>query len=86
MGEERITMSEFKTVVADFKSDLRKLSEFMMHFNEKVDRGFRSQGEQIALVLEGQTEIKQKLAQKVDRDEFNRLEKRVVRLETKAAR
>ena len=39
---------------------------------------------QVALLHEGQTEIKNSLKQKVDRDEFAALEMRVARLENKA--
>jgi hypothetical protein len=41
--------------------------------------------QEVALLHEGQTEIKGMLNQKVDREEFNKLEKRVVRLEHKRA-
>jgi hypothetical protein len=42
-------------------------------------------GEQLVLLHEGQMEMKAMLSKKVDRDEFNRLEKRVGRLERKTA-
>lgn len=41
--------------------------------------------QQVALLHEGQTEIKNSLKQKVDRDEFARLEMRVAKLENRAA-
>jgi hypothetical protein len=97
--EPKITMTEFKTVIEDFKSEQKKISEYMLHLNNKMDNGFQevqkelgylkgksdSLSEQVALLHEGHTEIKSMLKQKVDRDEFDKLEKRVARLETKVA-
>lgn len=91
-GEPVISMNEFKTVVESFQSDLKKVSEAIQSVQSKMNDGFQymheqfgSLKEQVALLHEGQTEIKNDLKQKVDRDEFGRLELRVARLENKAA-
>jgi uncharacterized phage infection (PIP) family protein YhgE len=122
-----ITLNEFKTVIEGVNSNIKKLSEVMVH-------NFSVVKEQIAVLQEGQTElrsgqavlrkdvtslqegqnalrkdvtslqegqnalrkdvkelqegqveIKNMLSQKVDRSEFTRLEKRVIRLEHKIA-
>jgi methyl-accepting chemotaxis protein len=93
MAEKKVmTLSEFKTVVESFQSDLKKMSEAIQSVQSKVDHGFQymheqftSVKEQVALLHEGQTEIKNELKQKVSRDEFSRLELRVAKLENKAA-
>jgi chromosome segregation ATPase len=135
MSEERgITMSEFKTVVESFRTDMKKVTEVVQHGFARVDERFdkvegrmdrlenrmdRMQGqmnqmqgqvnqvqvqlnqvhervnridgrlesvyEQTGLLLEGQTEMKHELKNKVSYDEFNKLEKRVVRLERRHA-
>jgi chromosome segregation ATPase len=146
--EPRITMTEFKTVVEDFKSERKKMTEFMLHLDQKMDAGFRrmddrfanvdrrfddvskrfndvnkrfddvdkrfndvdkrfddvdkrfddvdrhfgkvdadisSLKQQVALLHEGQTEIKFELRRKADYEDFAKLEKRVARLERKTA-
>jgi regulator of replication initiation timing len=132
MKEERgISMNEFKTVVESFRSDMKKMSEVMMHnFSSirekmgsmaeeigsmkeemgsmKVQTGsmkvqvgsmavqvgsmevqIGSVKEQVGLLHEGQTEIKSELRagwkDKVGYTDFERLEKRVARLEKKIA-
>ncbi len=83
--EGKITMSEFKTVVENFTSQVQKVAEGVMHLSDKLDSEFASVKEQIALLHEGQTEIKIGLKQKIDRDEFSSLERRVTKLENKVA-
>jgi hypothetical protein len=86
MSEEpKITMIEFKIVIEDFKSEQKKMSEHILHLDQRLEAEFRSVKGQIALLHEGQTEIKIGLKQKVDREEFSNLEKRVARLESKIA-
>ena len=51
----------------------------------KVEADIYSLKEQVALLHEGQTEIKNELKQKVGQAEFGRLEMRVAKLENKAA-
>jgi uncharacterized protein YllA (UPF0747 family) len=120
-SEERsITMMQFKSVVEDFKSDLKRITEVMLHefgavktdiqyLKNKVDSHSTqlqylkhnvdshsellqnlkikadSHSEQIALLHEGQTEIKNILKQKPGQDEFGKLEMRVAKLESKVA-
>ncbi len=115
--EGRISMTEFNTVVENFRSDIRKVVEVVNHRFDRVDgrmdglegRMGKMEGnmfvmeghmdkmegnicsmkEQIGLLHEGQTEIKaelkSELKNKVSYAEFEKLEKRVVRLETKVA-
>lgn len=104
MTEERgISMNEFKTVVESFRSDIKKVVEVMNHRFDKVENdihGLKSDvqvlksdmhivKEEIALLHEGQTEIKAELRtslkDKVTYGDFNKLEKRVARLERKSA-
>jgi hypothetical protein len=80
-----ITLSEFKTVVESVESKIKALTEGIGNIQTKIDVGFRSLSEQVAILYEGQTEIKHDLKRKVDRDEFAKLELRVARLENKAA-
>ncbi len=112
-AKQVITMSEFKTVVESFRSDMKKLTEVVNHRFDKVENKIRtmkeqlgvvtmdttvlktdvgtlktdmsSVKEQISLLHEGQAEIKNELKQKVDRNEFGKLEIRVARLESKVA-
>jgi len=101
--EGRISMTEFNTVVENFRSDIKKVVEVVNHRFDRVDgrmdglegRMDKMEGnicsmkEQIGLLHEGQTEIKaelkSELKNKVSYAEFEKLEKRVVRLETKVA-
>ncbi len=111
--EGRITMTEFKTVVEGFRSDIKKVVEAMNHGFEKVGKEMQStrkdiQGlksdnqvlkidvktlktdmhsvkEQIGLLLEGQTEIRAGLKERVTIRDFAKLDKRVTRLEKKIA-
>ncbi len=90
--EPKITMSEFKTVMESIRTDFKGFSESLAAMDTKINAGFQrmdeqftSVREQIALLHEGQTEIKNELKQKVDRQEFSNLEKRVARLESKVA-
>lgn len=93
MSEKKvISMSEFKTVIEGFRSDIKKMSEVMMHEFQvgREDRGamkgqMESVKEQIALLHEGQTTIKSELKEKVAREEFSQLEMRVAKLENKVA-
>ncbi len=114
MNEEgSITMSEFKTVIEGFQSDIKKLAEAtqfgfetmnaefryvkadIRELKEKVDRldvktdqlstKSDSHAEQIALLHEDVTDIKNSLKLKVDREEFAKLEMRVTKLENKVA-
>lgn len=90
MTEERgISMSEFKTVVEFFRSDLKKVVEVMNHRFDKVETDIRTVKQEIALLHEGQTEIKAdlrtSLKERVTYQDFNKLEKRVSRLERKTA-
>jgi hypothetical protein len=92
-------MTEFKTVVEEFKSERKKMTEFMLHLDEKMVSGFQkmdagfhrvttdiaSLKQQVALLHEGQTEIKSELRRKADYEDFAKLEKRVARLERKTA-
>lgn len=80
-----ITLNEFKVVIEDIKTDIRKVTEVMQAEFKIVKSDIRTIKEQIALLHEGQTEIKNNLKQKVDRDEFARLEMRVAKLENRAA-
>jgi hypothetical protein len=84
-AKQVITMSEFKTVVESFRSDMKKLTEVVNHRFDKVENKIRTMKEQISLLHEGQAEIKNELKQKVDRNEFGKLEIRVARLESKVA-
>jgi uncharacterized coiled-coil protein SlyX len=52
---------------------------------DRMEKDHRSMKEQMGLILEVQTEIKTEFKNKVDRDEFSKLEKRVARLERKVA-
>jgi hypothetical protein len=125
--EGKITMTEFKTVVEGFHSEIKKIIEVMQHrFGvvdtkleivgkrldkhdtqfvliqqkfDKIDRRFdqvdqtmgdmqtdiHSIKEQGKLLHEGHVEIKAELKRKVSEDEFEKLEKRVARLESKVA-
>lgn len=142
MTDERgISMSEFKTVVESFQSDLKKVTEVMVYRFDRVDermdrmdgRMNRMEGrmdqidghmnrmegrmdktegslhaikehtgiltievheiktevlslkDQVSLLHEGQTEIKNDLKIKVERGEFAKLETRVANLENKVA-
>lgn len=80
-----IPLNEFKVVIEDIKTDIHKVVEVMQAEFKIVKSDIRSMKEQIALLHEGQTEIKNLLKQKVDRDEFARLEMRVAKLENRAA-
>jgi hypothetical protein len=100
--EPKITMTEFKTVIEGIHSEIKRVSEVMLHnFGqvdtklqkldriegrlEKVEINVLAIREQVALLHEGQTEIKNELSQKVGRDEFGKLEVRVAKLESKVA-
>jgi hypothetical protein len=93
MSEGRgISMSEFKTVVEGFRSDMKRVVEVVNHrFDQSDKRMERMEGdihsmkEQVALLHEGQTEIKMELKKKVSYDDFEKLELRVARLESKVA-
>jgi polyhydroxyalkanoate synthesis regulator phasin len=76
--EGKITMSEFKTVVEQFKKNQQKIVEVMQH-------EFGNVKEQIALLHEGQTAIRMELRQKPSLDIIEELERRVTRLENKVA-
>lgn len=52
---------------------------------ERLEVNMASIKEQVALLLEGQTEIRAELRHKVSYDDFEKLEKRVTRLEAKVA-
>ena len=69
--------AEFKIV----KCDIRGLKDDVSVLKSDVG----SLKEQVAFLHEGQTEIKNSLKLKVDRDEFFGLEMRVARLENKVA-
>ncbi len=71
------TQAEFQII----KGDIRSLKEQAGVLTVDV-HGLKGQ---VALLHEGQTEIKNSLKQKVGRDEFAALEMRVARLENKAA-
>lgn len=90
--EGHITMNEFRTVVESFRSDMKKIVEVMNHRFDTVDHRFDTLTQEIktvkthvGLMHEDLTEIKADLKAKVPYDEFNRLEKRVARLERKSA-
>ena len=93
MTEEKvITLSEFKTVIDEVNSNIKKVVEVMQFNFKKVDGRFdkieadiQSVKQQIGLLHEGQTEIKSELRQKADRSELAKLEKRLARLEHKVA-
>lgn len=86
MAEEgKISMNEFKAVVESFSDKLQKVAEGVVHLNEKMDAQFHTVKEQIALVLEGQTEFKAGLRRKADAEDLAKLEMRVTRLENKVA-
>jgi cell division protein FtsB len=94
-----ITLSEFKTVIEEVKSDIKKVVDVVQYNHSQNQSEFQavrkeigyltrktdSLTAQVALLHEGQTEIKNTLKQKVDREEFASLEMRVARLENKAA-
>ena len=100
MTEEKvITLSEFKTVIDEVNSNIKKVVE-VMQFNfgkvngrldtmdgrfDRVEADIHSIKHQIGLLHEGQTEIKSELKQKADRSELAKLEKRLARLERKVA-
>lgn len=90
MNEEgKITMTQFKTVVEDFNSKLQSVIEVMQHGFTKLEAKIDSHSEQIAILVEGQTEIKAELRsslkERVTYQDFNKLNKRVARLERKTA-
>ena len=85
--EGRITMSEFKTVVERFEANQKKILEVMDHRFDRLQKDVHSMKHEIALLHEGQTEIKAELRtglkDRVTYQDFNKLEKRVARLEMK---
>lgn len=128
MSEEpKITMNEFRTIVEEFRSEQKKLAEYVLHIDKKMNDGFEkmekrfdhvdrrfdivnaeisslktdvsilktdvsalktnmdSLQERVDVLHEGQTEIKDSLKQKIGREEFDGLEKRVARVENKVA-
>ncbi len=80
-----ITVLEFKVIEEHIRTDIKKMTEGMNHRFDKIEGGISSLKEQVALLHEGQTEIKYSLKQKIDREEFARLEMRVTRLENRTA-
>ncbi len=97
MSEEgKITMNEFKMVVERFEENQKKIVEVVNYRfdklesrQDKTEAKTDSMMEQIALLHEGQTEIKAELRSglkdRVTYSDFAKLEKRVVRLENKVA-
>ncbi len=86
MSEEgKNSMNEFKKVVEDFRAQIRSVVENMNHRFDQHDQQFKSLHEQIALLHEGQTEIKISMKRMIDREEFSKLEMRVTRLENRLA-
>lgn len=90
--EGRITMSEFKTVVERFEDNQQKIVEVMNYRFDKVDNELKTVNskintlnQEVALLHEGQTAIRADLRRKVSYDDFEMLEKRVARIETKIA-
>jgi hypothetical protein len=69
--EAHITVNQLKVVIESFRSDMKSFAEVLLGRMDRLE--------------EGQAEIKSMLSQKVDREEFTRLEKRVIRIEQKIA-
>jgi len=85
-------MPEVKAVVESFPAGLKKIVEVMNYRFDKlevkvtvIESNIEVMKEQIGLVIENQTEMKIEFKNKVDREEFSKLEKRVARLEHKVA-
>ncbi len=56
MDEEgMITMTQLKTILEDFKSDIKRVTEVVQHGFAKLETKSDSHAEQIALLIEGQT-------------------------------
>jgi len=97
--ERGLSMNEFKAVVEHFEAGQKKIIEVMNYRFDKlegrvgviegkiatIERNVGVMKEQLGLVIESQTEMKIEFKNKVDREEFSKLEKRVARLERKVA-
>lgn len=74
-------VASLKTDVGYLKSEVGSLKNQVGYLTDQVG----SIKEQIGILHEGQTEIKQSLKQHVTRDEFDKLEMRMTKLENKVA-
>ena len=78
-------MSEFKTIVEQFKDNQKKLAEVMLHEFDTAKQERNSLKEQVALLHEGQTAIRSELRLKPNFEVIEEIEKRLTRLENKVA-
>jgi hypothetical protein len=90
MNEERgISMNEFKTMFESIQSSIKAVVEVMNHRFDRLEKDMHTVKTEIALLHEGQTEIKAELRsglkERVTYQDFNKLDKRVARLERKTA-
>ncbi len=83
--EGKITMTEFKTVVERFEENQKKIVEVMNHRFDRVEADIQIIKHEVALLHEGQTEIKHELRRKADAEDLAKLDMRVTRLENKVA-
>ena len=79
---------QYTVVLEDLRSNFRVFGEALAGLSERVDKRFDgidkkldSHSEMIAQLMLDVNEIKSDLKQKVNRDEFAKLEKRVIMLE-----
>jgi hypothetical protein len=86
MDKKEFSASEVATLVEGLRSDFRVVAEVVTSHNDKLDAVMEmvaQNTEDIAIMKTDLSFIKQNLKRKVDIDEFEVLEKRVLFLENK---
>ncbi len=77
-------VSELKTDVSELKTDVSTLKSEMVEVKGRlgnVEIKLENVEDKVDVLQEDVTDIKHKLSEKVDREEFNALEKRLIKLE-----